>query len=173
MKKLSRRDFVKSSLLASGAIPLGVRAPRSRTKRRPRPIPAPPQQGTPMPMGQIAGQSFSRLFMGGNLIAGWSHSRDLGYVSTLMRRYNTPAKIRETLELGESQGITAMNSYVMDDNTQIFEHWKAGGKIKWFAQARWTRPGGFRRSRGRSTKAPRVSTSTVNAIEDLMKQRRL
>jgi len=60
-----------------------------------------------------------------------------------MRRYNTPAKIRETLELGESQGITAINTYVMDDNAQIFDHWKAGGKIKWFAQARMDAEGGF------------------------------
>ena len=58
--------------------------------------------------------------MGGNLIAGWAHSRDLPYVSTLMRQYNTPAKIRQTLELGEQNGITAINSWVMDDNAQIF-----------------------------------------------------
>jgi hypothetical protein len=81
--------------------------------------------------------------MGGNLIAGWSHSRDLSYVSTLMRRYNTPSKIRQTLELGESQGITAINTWVMDDNSQIFEHWRAGGKMKWFAQARLDAGGGF------------------------------
>jgi hypothetical protein len=118
MKRLSRRDFVKSSLLASGAIPLGVRAQEAAQSAAPGGT-SPAATGDAMPMGQIAGQSFSRLFMGGNLIAGWSHSRDLGYVSTLMRRYNTPAKIRETLELGESQGITAINSYVMDDNTQI------------------------------------------------------
>ena len=48
--------------------------------------------------------------LGGNLIGGWSHSRDLGYVSTLMRRYNTEAKIRKTLELAEANGITALNS---------------------------------------------------------------
>jgi hypothetical protein len=81
--------------------------------------------------------------LGGNLIGGWSHSRDLGYVSTLMRRYNTEAKIRETLELAEANGITALNSWVMDDNSQIFAHWKCGGKIKWFAQARLNGSGGF------------------------------
>ena len=81
--------------------------------------------------------------MGGNLIGGWAHSRDLPYVSTLMRRYNTPAKIRETLETGEAQGITAINTWVMDDNSQIFEHWKSGGKMKWFAQARLDAGGGF------------------------------
>src|SRR3974377_372521 len=142
MKKLSRREFVKSSLLASGAIPLGVRAQEAAQNAAPAGSSA-SSSGAPMPMGQIPGQSFSRLFMGGNLIAGWSHSRDLGYVSTLMRRYNTPAKIRETLELAESHGITAMNSYVMDDNSAIFEHWKAGGKIKWFAQARMDEAKGF------------------------------
>lgn len=81
--------------------------------------------------------------MGGNLIGGWSHSRDLPYVSTLMRHYNTSAKIRETLELGESLGITAINTWVMDDNSDIFAHWKCGGKIKWFAQARPDGAGGF------------------------------
>lgn len=104
---------------------------------------AAPAEGEAMPMGRIAGLPVSRLMMGGNLIAGWSHSRDLSYVSTLMRRYNTPAKIRETLELGESQGITAINTYVMDDNSQIFDHWKAGGKLKWFSQARMDADGGF------------------------------
>ncbi len=96
-----------------------------------------------MPVGKIGGQEFSRLIMGGNLISGWSHSRDLSYVSTLMRRYNTAAKIRETLELAEVNGITAINTYVMDDNSQIFDHWKRGGKMKWFAQVRLDSSGGY------------------------------
>lgn len=100
-------------------------------------------QSETLPQGQIGNQEFSRLMMGGNLIAGWSHARDLSYVSTLMRRYNSPSKIRQTLELGETRGITAINTWVMDDNSQIFEHWKAGGKMKWFAQARLDAGGGF------------------------------
>ncbi len=141
-KHLSRRGFVKSSLLASAAIPFGLRAQAADE------VPAaakPPQAllAGPMPMGKIAGQEFSRLMMGGNLIAGWAHSRDLPYVSTLMRRYNTPAKIRETLESGEANGINVVNSWVMDDNSQIFAHWKAGGKIKWIAQVRLDADGGF------------------------------
>jgi hypothetical protein len=94
-------------------------------------------------MGKVGDQQFSRLIMGGNLIGGWSHSRELSYVSTLMRRYNTPSKIRETLEQGESNGITAINTWVMDDNAQLFEHWKCGGKMKWFAQARLDAGGGY------------------------------
>jgi hypothetical protein len=137
-RNLSRRGFVKTSLLASAALPLGLRA---ETTPAAAVTPAAPSEGEfkgegPFPAGQIAGQSFSRLMLGGNLIAGWAHARDLRYVSTLMRRYNTPAKIRETLELAERQGITAINTWVMDDNAQIFDHWKAGGKMKWFSQAR-------------------------------------
>ena len=96
-----------------------------------------------LPKGKIGGKEFSRLMMGGNLIGGWAHSRDLSYVSMLMRRYNTPAKVRQTLELGEANGITAINTWVMDDNSQIFEHWKYGGKMDWIAQVRIDSGGGF------------------------------
>ena len=164
---LSRRGFVKSSLLASAAIPLGLRAQDAPKNNTPAGG-ASAAPGETMPMGQIGGQSFSRMFMGGNLIAGWSHSRDLSYVSTLMRRYNTPAKIRETLELAESHGITAMNSYVMDDNEQIFEHWKAGGKIKWFAQATMDAANGFSQIQKAIDQGATAVHLNGNATEDLL-----
>ncbi|HEY5915483.1 MAG TPA: hypothetical protein VJA21_33280 [Verrucomicrobiae bacterium] len=138
-RPISRRGFVKSSLLASAAVPLGLKAQ----------TPAPADQvllavsKEALPTGKIGGQEFSRLFLGGNLIGGWAHARELSYVSPLMRRYNTPAKIRETLEVAEQNGITGLNTWVMDDNSQIFEHWKCGGKIKWIAQARLDAGGGF------------------------------
>jgi hypothetical protein len=138
---LSRRDFVKSSLIASAAIPLSLSQVRSMAA--PAGDAASEEAPSSMPKGKIAGQEFSRLMMGGNLIGGWSHARDLSYVSMLMRRYNTPAKVRETLELGEANGITAINTWVMDDNSQIFEHWKSGGKMQWFAQVRLDSGGGF------------------------------
>ena len=94
-------------------------------------------------MGKMRGQEFSRLFLGGNLIGGWSHSRDLSYVSALMRHYNTDAKIRETLEVAEANGINAINTWVMQENKALFDHWKAGGKMKWFSQARLDEGGGF------------------------------
>jgi hypothetical protein len=137
---MSRRGFVKSSLLASAAIPLGLHAQPAVPSEPAADAAANPE---PLPTGKLAGTPISRLIMGGNLIGGWSHSRDLGYVSTLMRRYNSPSKIRETLELGESHGITAINTWVMDDNSQLLEHWKCGGKIKWIAQARPDAGGGF------------------------------
>jgi hypothetical protein len=46
--------------------------------------------------------------MGGNLIGGWAHSRDLMYASQLFRSYNTEAKVFETLELGQACGINTI-----------------------------------------------------------------
>ncbi|HWW00610.1 MAG TPA: hypothetical protein VNZ64_13005 [Candidatus Acidoferrum sp.] len=143
-RHFSRRDFVKSSLLASAAIPLTLGA-QSAINVPPAPIGASPESQV-LPKGKIANLELSRLIMGGNLIGGWSHSRDLGYVSTLMRRYNTPSKIRETLELGEQNGITAINTWVMDDNSQLFEHWKNGGKMHWISQVRLDAGGGYSQS---------------------------
>jgi hypothetical protein len=134
---VSRRDFVKKSLLAPAAISLAAGAMAQPA------TPAPAAAEGAMPMGQIGGLPISRLILGGNLISGWAHARDLGYVSTLMRRYNTEAKIRETLELAEANGINAINTYVMDDNTHIWNHWKRGGKMKWFAQVRLDSNGGY------------------------------
>jgi hypothetical protein len=143
-RQITRRGFVKSSLLASAAVPLGLRAQTNSTAETASPAAAPaatPQEA--MPSGKIGNQEFSRLILGGNLIGGWSHSRDLGYVSTLMRRYNTDAKIRETLELAEAHGITAINTWVMQENSHLFNHWKRGGKMKWIAQVRLDADGGY------------------------------
>jgi hypothetical protein len=137
-KQISRRGFVKSSLIASAAVPLGL----SRPTRAPAQTPATPPQET-LPTGKIGGQEFSRVILGGNLIGGWSHSRDLAYVSALMRHYNTDAKIRETLELAETHGITAINTWVMQENSHLFNHWKRGGKRKWVAQVRLDAGGGY------------------------------
>ena len=62
-----------------------------------------------LPMGKIKDFEISRLIMGGNLIGGWSHSRDLIYVSHLFKAYNTDQKVFETLNLGEKAGINSMN----------------------------------------------------------------
>ena len=144
-KQISRRGFVKSTLIASAAVPLGLSQPapagaQAATSAPPGAKPAPEA----FPTGKIGGQEITRLMMGGNLISGYSHSRELNYVSVLMRRYNTNAKIRETLELGERNGVNAMNSWVMqEENVALFEHWKNGGKMKWFAQVRLDADGGF------------------------------
>ena len=133
--QISRRSFVKSSLVASAAVPLGIRAQTSQDlSATATPAPGEEPSKNTLPMGKIGGQEFSRLMLGGNLISGYSHSRDLHYVATLMRFYNTPAKIRQTLETAETNGINVMNAFVTDDISALHEHWKNGGKMKWIAQ---------------------------------------
>lgn len=61
-----------------------------------------------LPLGKIGNLRISRLIMGNNLIGGWSHSRDLIYVSSLFKAYNTEKKVMETLHLAESAGINTM-----------------------------------------------------------------
>jgi hypothetical protein len=138
---ISRRSFVRASLIASATAPLAA----ARAADAPAAGAPPPtaRSAAEMPTGAIGSQQFSRLMIGGNLISGYSHARDLGYVGTLARRYNTEGKIRETLELAEQHGITAINTWVQDDNSCIQRHWKAGGRMKWISQARLDRTGGF------------------------------
>ena len=61
-----------------------------------------------LPCGKIGNVSLSRLFIGGNLIGGWAHSRDLMYASKLFTSYNTEAKVIETLELCQACGINTI-----------------------------------------------------------------
>jgi hypothetical protein len=143
-RQISRRGFVKSSLIASAVVPLGLSGQSNSAAQTSAGTGAPSAVARePMPTGKIRDQEFSRLIMGGNLIGGYSHSRDLAYVSTLMRRYNSDAKIRETLELAEASGITAINTHVIQENSFIFDHWKHGGKMKWFAQINPDPAGGY------------------------------
>ncbi|NQT12845.1 MAG: hypothetical protein HQ582_08850 [Planctomycetes bacterium] len=61
-----------------------------------------------LPCGKIGDVSLSRLFIGGNLIGGWAHSRDLMYASKLFTSYNTEAKVFETLELAQACGVNTI-----------------------------------------------------------------
>ncbi len=60
--------------------------------------------------GNPAQFELSRLIMGGNLIGGWAHARDLIYVSKLVKTYHTDEKVMQTLALGEKCGMNAIIS---------------------------------------------------------------
>ena len=60
--------------------------------------------------GKPADFELSRLLMGGNLIGGWAHARDLIYVSKLVKTYHTDEKVLQTLALGEKCGMNAIIS---------------------------------------------------------------
>jgi uncharacterized membrane protein YphA (DoxX/SURF4 family) len=66
-----------------------------------------------LPQGTLGKLRISRLILGGNLIGGYSHSRDLIYGSQLFKAYNTDRKVFETLELAERAGI---NTFCSDPN---------------------------------------------------------
>lgn len=88
----------------------------------------------PMPMGKIGNHEISRIVLGGNLIGGWAHSRDLIYVPSLFRAYNTEKKIFETLMLAEKAGINAVNiGFPTMDTMQKYKK-MTGSKIKVLVQ---------------------------------------
>lgn len=84
--------------------------------------------------GKIGKHEISRLIAGGNLIGGWAHSRDLIYVSTLFKAYNTEKKVYETLMLAEQAGINTIN-IGFPSNPLLAKYKKmTGSKIKVISQ---------------------------------------
>jgi uncharacterized membrane protein YphA (DoxX/SURF4 family) len=87
-----------------------------------------------LPRGKIGDHEISRLVAGGNLIGGWAHSRDLIYVPSLFKAYNTEKKIYETLMLAEQAGINAIN-IGFPTNAVLAKYKKAtGSRIKVICQ---------------------------------------
>jgi hypothetical protein len=112
---LGRRDFMNRSLAAAGsagAIYLS-RGPATRAEHPAVEAPVPAASSTreaiaSMPYGTLGKARISRLLLGGNLIGGYMHSRDLNYVNSLFRAYATDEKILETLALAEHHGINTV-----------------------------------------------------------------
>lgn len=91
-----------------------------------------------LPTGKIGNLEISRLIMGCNLIGGWAHARDLQYVSSLFRAYNTEAKIMETFWLAEKAGIRT--TFMVTNFYPLFNKYKKlyGSKMKSICQAKST-----------------------------------
>jgi hypothetical protein len=62
----------------------------------------------PMPRGVIGNVKISRLLLGGNLVGGVMHCRDLKYVGALFRAYVTEEKLMETFRLAEEHGVNTV-----------------------------------------------------------------
>jgi hypothetical protein len=132
-EKLNRRRFLTGSLVAStGAVMamsfeeqvlLAGQASESGISKSKSPV-------KDLPMGKIGNVRISRLICGGNLIGGWAHSRDLLYVSKLLKTYNTEEKVMQTLQLCEENGV---NTILINPSCLglIHKYWKQrGGKIQ-------------------------------------------
>jgi uncharacterized membrane protein YphA (DoxX/SURF4 family) len=92
-----------------------------------------------LPTGRIRDFKISRLIMGGNLIGGWAHARDLKYANELFKSYNTEKKVFETLELAEKAGINTMNT--AGNQLTIINKYKrvTGSKLQTYHQVHPTR----------------------------------
>ncbi len=89
-----------------------------------------PYQGETLPCGKLGKLSVSRLLMGGNLIGGYAHSRDLLYVSRLLQEYNTDARVFETFEVAEQSGVNMIQ--VAPGSVDIVARYRKerGGKLQ-------------------------------------------
>jgi hypothetical protein len=135
-KRTRRCFFADSAKAAAAAAALGLSLEeRVLAQDAPAAGVAPPPAAKPLlPTGKLGKLSVTRLVLGGNLIGGFAHSRELVYVSTLLKRYFTDEKVFETLQLAEQNGINTLNT-----NPQaapvVLRYWKErGGKIQWIVQ---------------------------------------
>ena len=86
-----------------------------------------------MPLAAIKNKTMSRIILGGNLMSGWAHSRDLIYVSQLVKAYHHRDKIFATMLMAEKCGINTMLTNTILCKL-IDEYWKRGiGKIQYIA----------------------------------------
>lgn len=136
---LNRRRFLKASLVAPAAAGLAFRfeerALRAATASAAAPAAVPAAGGT-MPRGRIGKLEVSRVICGGNLTSGFAHSRDLIYVSSLLKQYFTPEKIFATWRRCEENGINTAILRLDDQVLKLIaDYWYAeGGKLQWIAQ---------------------------------------
>ena len=86
-----------------------------------------------IPHAKINGLDFSRVILGGNLIGGWAHARDLIYVSKLVKAYFHDEKVFATFLLAEKCGInTFLTNPVL--SRVINEYWRRNiGEIKFIS----------------------------------------
>jgi hypothetical protein len=121
-KTVSRRTILKAPLAATvgAAVLAGVQEAKGAK---------PPQRkegDNSMPYGMIGDRKVSRLILGSNTPG--SHSRDLIYASQLGRAYNTKARMLDTYELAESQGINTL----LQGSSNLIREYNAtrGGKLR-------------------------------------------
>jgi len=136
---LGRRNFLKQSVAAALAAPLVTSleeyALAAGGDATPTARPAPGPKAT-LPTGTIGKVKMSRLICGGNLISGYAHSRDLIYVSNLLKAYFTEEKIMDTWAQCEAHGINTMIFVASDKQAlSLYQKYRArGGKIQSLAQ---------------------------------------
>jgi hypothetical protein len=135
----NRRSFLKTSATVALSTPLATSleeyALATQEKVSAGTVESPTPKAT-VPMGKVGNVAISRLICGGNLISGYAHSRDLIYVSPLLKHYFTDEKVLETWALCEQHGINTMIHHPADVQAlALYEKYRAkGGRIQYLAQ---------------------------------------
>jgi hypothetical protein len=140
---INRRNFLKKSAALSTGAALALSFEEKALLAAMTNKPAPRMPGgsiKSLPMGKIGNVKISRMFAGGNLISGFAHSRDLIYVSSLLRQYFTDDKVMETFEICEECGINTAILRLDEHCIRIMnKYWNnRGGKLQWIAQVKMT-----------------------------------
>ena len=136
---MDRRSFLKKSVVGPTVAAFGLSFEEEALLARmsEKPAATAPQGSTKgLPTGKVGSVEITRLVVGGNLTSGFAHSRDLIYVSSLLRNYFTDEKIFETWEICEEAGI---NTAVLRLDDHVIgltnKYWnERGGKLQWIAQ---------------------------------------
>ncbi|HCO94126.1 MAG TPA: hypothetical protein DIU00_09275 [Phycisphaerales bacterium] len=129
--KLTRRQFLNKSLTTTMAAASTGTLSAANIK----------SSADNLPLRKIGNVTVSRLIIGGNPISGNAHSRDLPYVSSLMRRYFTDEKCVETLHICQQCGINTLQFRTDSHIVRILDkYWKQGGKMQWIAQIKPRKP---------------------------------
>ncbi len=144
-KNLNRREFFKKSLITSAVVTSALSfEEKTLLAQMKKPAKLPADSVKSLPAGRIGQVKISRLICGGNLINGYAHSRDLTYVSELLRHYFTDEKVIETWQISEENGINTAIANVrggkgdeqIENTVRILnKYWnERGGRIQWIAQ---------------------------------------
>ena len=132
---VNRRQFLKKSILGSAAVTSALSFEEKALLGASQKSNKPPMDSVKgLPAGTIGKVKISRIICGGNLIGGYAHSRDLIYVSPLLKHYFTNEKIIETLQICEENGI---NTIITNSPSAplLNKYWnERGGKIQWICQ---------------------------------------
>jgi hypothetical protein len=138
--QLNRRGFLSLSVAASAGLAASFEEQNLISHAAEPATPGPGATTESLPGGKIGKVSISRLICGGNLISGFAHSRDLIYVSDLLKNYFTDAKVLETLGVCEKQGINTAILRLDDQTIRLLKQYRQerAGKIQWIAQVKIT-----------------------------------
>lgn len=89
-------NILKNINASSGATSVGLNSVRLKELK------------AKVPLSKIRDKEFSRVMLGGNLIGGWAHARDLIYADKLIKAYHTDEKVFETFYLAEQCGFNTI-----------------------------------------------------------------